>query len=115
MRHHKKTRKFGRETNQRRALIRGLAVNLVKYEQIKTTEAKAKELRPIVEKFITKAKKGDLSQKRLLAAKIGLVSAKKLIESIAPKYKSRNGGYTRIVKLPNRQSDDSKMAMIEFV
>lgn len=115
MRHHKKGRKFGRETDQRRALMKALAVNLVRYEKIKTTEAKAKELRPFMEKFITRAKGAGLNDKKLLVARIGGMSAKKLVESIAPKYKDRNGGYTRIVKLPRRKGDGSKMALIEFV
>ncbi|MCK6463097.1 MAG: 50S ribosomal protein L17 [Candidatus Pacebacteria bacterium] len=115
MRHHDKNRKFGRERNQRKALMRSLVVGLVSSEKVKTTEAKAKELRPLVEKLVTKAKIGTLHQKKLLVSKIGAESAKKLIEKIAPKYAERKGGYTRIIKTPQRKSDGSAMAIIEFV
>src|SRR4030067_1929762 len=109
MRHHNARRKFGRETNQRKALMRSLVVNLIKTEKMKTTEAKAKELRPFVEKLVTKAKIGDLSKRRLVASVIGILSTKKLFDKIAPKYKDRNGGYTRITKMPRRKSDGSKI------
>lgn len=115
MRHHNANRKFGRETNQRRALMKSLAVNLVKSEKIKTTEAKAKELRPMIEKLITGAKEGTLAKRKNAISKIGKVPAKKLFDKIAPKYKDRNGGYTRIIKMPKRKSDGSKVAIIEFV
>ena len=115
MRHHNARRKFGRETNQRRALMRSLVINLIKTEKMKTTEAKAKELRPFVEKLVTKAKIGDLSKRRLVASVIGVLSTKKLFDKIAPKYKDRNGGYTRIIKMPRRKSDGSKISVIEFV
>lgn len=115
MRHHNARRKFGRETNQRRALMRSLAVNLIKTEKIKTTEAKAKELRPFVEKLVTKAKVGDLSKRRLVSSVIGVLSTKKLFDKIAPKYKDRNGGYTRIIKMPKRKSDGSRISVIEFI
>ena len=115
MRHHNARRKFGRETNQRRALMRSLVINLIKTEKMKTTEAKAKELRPFVEKLVTKAKIGDLSKRRLVASVIGILSTKKLFDKIAPKYKDRNGGYTRIIKMPRRKSDGSKISVIEFV
>ncbi len=115
MRHQKKGRKFGREKDQRRALLRSLAVSMVRYEKIKTTEAKAKELRPYIEKLVTKAKKGGLSNRKLVSAKVGEVSAKKLFEKIGPKYKNKQGGYTRVIKLLRRGGDASKMAIIEFV
>lgn len=115
MRHKKRGRKFGRETDARRALIRSLAVNLVKKEKIKTTMARAKEVRPFIEKLITRAKKGDLSSRRLAIGRIGEPAAKKLFEKIAPKYIERSGGYTRIVNLPLRAGDASRMAIIEFV
>ena len=115
MRHHKKLKKFGRERNQRKALIKSLVFNLVKNEKIKTTETKAKTLRTFVEKYITKAKSGELDQRKLLIARVGDASAKKITETIAPRYKDRNGGYTRVVKLPRRKSDGSKMAIVEFV
>lgn len=117
MRHSNNVRKFGRETNQRHALLKGLALSLIKKEKIKTTEAKAKELRPFIEKLVTQAKKNDLAtRRRLIAILINRkVETKKLFEVIAPKYTSRMGGYTRITKLPPRLSDGSKMVYIEFV
>jgi len=97
--------------------MKGLALALIAHGRIETTEAKAKELRPIIEKLITKANVGTLSSRRLVISRLyNLTSeASKLIDEIAPKYKSRTGGYTRITKLPRRQGDASKMAVIEFV
>jgi large subunit ribosomal protein L17 len=116
MRHHSNKRKFGREKNQRNALMRSLARNLIRDSKIKTTLAKAKELRPFVEKLVTKAKKAKTISKRLIVSKIqGVNETNKLFDIVAPKYKSQNGGYTRIVKLPNRNLDGSPMAIIEFV
>jgi large subunit ribosomal protein L17 len=116
MKHHDAKRKFGRSRDGRRALLKGLAVSLIRDEKIMTTEAKAKELRPYVEKFITHAKKGGIMSRRLLAARLGSEeSAEKLMKDIAPKYMDRAGGYTRIVKLVPRASDASPMAVIEFV
>jgi len=114
MRHHNKNKKFGRTRDQRKALMKSLASALVERGKIKTTEAKAKELRPYIEKLVTRAIKGDLASRRLLISKIGL-QTKKLVDDIAPKYKDRNGGYTRVIKLTPRASDASKMAVIEFV
>lgn len=95
--------------------MKSLAVNLIRAGKIKTTEAKAKTLRSFVEKFVTKAKVGGLANKRLVISGVGNVPAKKLFDKIAPKYIDRKGGYTRVVKLLRRQSDGSKMAIIEFV
>ena len=106
---------MGRKVNAKRALLKSLAFNLVRDEKIKTTEAKAKELRPYVEKIITKGIKGGLAGRKMVIAKIGAPSAKKVFEKIAPKYKERKGGYTRIIKLPPRKGDAAKMAIIEFV
>ncbi len=116
MRHHSNVRKFGREKNQRQALMRSLARNLIKNSRIQTTTAKAKELRPFVEKLVTKAKIEGVATRRLLVTRIqGAPEVKKLIEEIAPKYKSRSGGYTRIIKMPDRDKDNSPMSVIEFV
>jgi large subunit ribosomal protein L17 len=117
MRHHNSNRKFGRTRNQRKTLLKSLALNLIVRGKIKTTAAKAKELRPFVEKLITSAKGADLAGRRLLASKLmnRKPEIKKLVDEIAPKYKGRKGGYTRIVKLPKRAGDASPMAVIEFI
>ena len=116
MRHHNKNKKFGRDKNQRKALMRSLAISLIKQSKITTTETKAKSLRPYVEKIVTQAKKTGLSDKRLIISRLNNRDAvKTLIEKIAPKYVTRNGGYLRIIKLQARLSDGAKMAVIEFV
>lgn len=115
MRHHNANRKFGRKRNQRKALMKSLAHNLVLTGKIKTTEAKAKEVRPYVEKLITMGKKETPASKRLLEARVGKMAAKKISSSLAATYKTRAGGYTRITKLVRRNSDGSPMAVIEFV
>jgi large subunit ribosomal protein L17 len=115
MRHHNANRKFGRQADERKAMMRSLAQALVIREKIKTTEAKAKELRPFVEKLDTRSKVGTIATKRFLIIQVGGESAKKLAENLGPKYKDRQGGYTRIIKLPRRISDGSAMAQIEFV
>jgi len=117
MRHHNKNRKFGRVKTQRKALFNSLATNLIVREKIKTTLPKAKELRPMIEKLVTRAKGGSLADKRLIISKLGGHSreVKKLFEVIAPKYKDINGGYTRILKLGRRSADAAPMAIIEFV
>lgn len=116
MNHHNKNRKFGRNNNQRKALIRSLVCSLIRDEKIITTEAKAKELRPYIEKIVTHGKQDGLEKRRFIISKIGNKElAKKLFTEISPKYKERAGGYTRIIKLPLRNSDASKMAQIEFV
>jgi len=116
MRHHSNKRKFGREKDQRNALMKTLAVSFFRDGSITTTEAKAKELRPYVEKFVTMGKEGTLAARRLIASRLGSpLSAKRVCEEIAPKYKTRMGGYTRITKLPRRANDASKMAEISFV
>lgn len=113
--HGQKTKQLGRERKGRNALLKSLAVSLVRDMKIQTTETKAKVLKPIVEKLVTKAKAGDLANKRLITGKIGTAGMKKLVEVIAPKYKDRNGGYLRITKLNARKSDAAGMALIEFV
>ncbi|HET8575233.1 MAG TPA: 50S ribosomal protein L17 [Candidatus Paceibacterota bacterium] len=116
MRHHNQNRKFGRETNERRALLRGLALSLIDKGRIRTTEAKAKELRPFIERLITKARENTLSSRRSVTSTLGNVEGgRKLVNEISLKYKERSGGYTRIVKLEPRKSDGAKMAVIEFI
>lgn len=110
-----KGRRFSMKIGPRNAMLRVLVNNFLLHEKIKTTEAKAKELRSIAEKMITKAKKIDLANRRLLATNLTPKMTKKIIDEIAPKYKDRNGGYTRIIKLGPRNSDGAKMAIIELV
>ncbi len=111
----KKGRKFSRKRDQRRALLKSLATSLFLKEKIKTTEARAKEISRFAEKYITKAKKGDLASRRLLLRYFSKNVVKKLIEEIGPRYKERKGGYTRIIKLGIRKSDGAKIAIIELV
>jgi len=116
MRHHDNIRKFGLERNQRHALLKSLALSLITHKKITTTEAKAKEIRPFVEKLLTRAKTKTLASQRLLVSRLGnLKGVKELINTLAPKYEKRQGGYTRIIKLPRRLSDGGAMAVIEFV
>lgn len=115
MRKRKKGRKLSRERDQRKALLKSLASEIFLKEKIKTTTAKAKEVRGFVEKSITRARKGDLHSRRLLLRFFSPKIVKKLIEDLAPKYKERKGGYTRIVQLGPRKSDGAKMAIIELV
>lgn len=116
MKHQKKGRTLGRDKDQQKMLARAQASSLILKGRITTTEAKAKELRPFIEKLITRARKGDLAAKRILLSRIDDKRAvNKLIDEIAPKYEKRNGGYTRIIKLPPRKGDAAKLALIEFV
>ncbi|MEK9182252.1 MAG: 50S ribosomal protein L17 [Patescibacteria group bacterium] len=115
MKHHKSMRTLGRERNQRRALLKSLAASLIESRKIKTTLAKARELRPVMDKFVTLSKKGNVNALRLLSAKVGKDNAKMLVGEIAASYKDRKGGYTRIIKLNPRKSDGALMAQIEFV
>jgi len=115
MRHHNANRKFGRERNQRKALLKSLAYSLVMKEKIKTTEPKAKEVRPFVEKLVTLGKSGTIASRRLLETRVGKIAGKKIALALSPKYKDTKGGYTRITKLIQRKSDGAKMAIIEFV
>jgi len=110
-----KGRKFSRKIGPRNALLRVLANNFLLHEKIKTTEAKAKELRSIAEKMITRAKNVNLANRRLLAKELTPTLTKKIINDLAPRYKERHGGYTRIIKLGPRHSDGAKMVIIELV
>jgi large subunit ribosomal protein L17 len=116
MRHRVGHRKLQRTSTHRAALFRNMAAALIKHEQITTTLAKAKELRPYVEKLVTLAKKGGLSNRRLAHARL-LDDAQlvKLFDVIAPRYADRSGGYTRVVKAGIRISDAAPIAIIEFV
>jgi large subunit ribosomal protein L17 len=115
MRHSNHNRKFGRPTDQRRALLKSLARSLVLHGRIQTTQAKAKEIRPLVEKMVTRGKVGSVANRRLLIAQLGDErTAAKLIKT-AEGYKERAGGYLRIVKMGPRKGDAAQMAVIEFV
>ena len=116
MRHGNAHRKLGRKPEHRKAMFANMAAALIKHEQITTTLPKAKELRPVVEKLITLGKRGDLHARRVAMSKLrddGMV--KKLFDTLAPRYKDRQGGYTRIIKAGFRYGDNAPMAVIEFV
>jgi len=116
MRHHNTKRKFGREKDQKVALLRSLICNFFIRGAITTSLPKAKELRPLVEKLITRAKAGTIAGRRIIISRIGSEQvAKRLVEVIAPKYKERRGGYTRITRLAPRISDASQRAKIELI
>lgn len=116
MRHGISQRKLGRKTGHRNALFRNLAAALIKHEQISTTLPKAKELRPYIEKLITLAKRGGLSNRRLAQSRLqDDAQLKKLFDVLAERYADRDGGYTRIIKAGFRDSDAAQMAIIEFV
>jgi large subunit ribosomal protein L17 len=115
MRKRKKGRKLNRKSSQRKALMVSLASSLISKEKIKTTQAKAKEVSSFVEKQITRAKTGSLHSRRLSAGLFTPRIVKKLFDEIAPRYKERKGGYTRIMKLGQRKINGAKMAIIELV
>jgi large subunit ribosomal protein L17 len=115
-RHGYKGRKFGRERDQRRALLKGLADSLIKYESIETTLPKAKEIVPYTEKLITKAKKGDLHNRRQIISRLQtLESAHKLVDDIAPKLAGRTSGHLRIERTTLRRGDNAQLARVSFV
>lgn len=115
-RHGYQGRKLGRKRDQRRSLIKSLAEALITYESIETTQPKAKELVPYIEKLITKAKKGDLHSRRQIIAKLQTVkSAHKLVDEIVPKLSKRNSGYLRIQRTSLRRGDNAQMARVSFV
>jgi large subunit ribosomal protein L17 len=116
MRHRNYGRKLNRTSSHRRAMFANMAVALVKHEQIKTTLPKAKDLRPVVEKLITLGKRGDLHARRQLIAKTrDIKTAAKLIDILGPRYRDREGGYTRVLKAGFRYGDNAPMAIIELV
>ncbi|MEM9444310.1 MAG: 50S ribosomal protein L17 [Verrucomicrobiota bacterium] len=116
MRHRRKTLKLGRKSEHRDALLSNLTISLIEHSRIKTTLAKAKAVRPYAEKLVTLGKKGELHHRRQAAAKLNDKSAvKKLFSDIAPRFRERAGGYTRILKLGQRKSDASEMALLEWV
>ena len=116
MRHRVKNAILSRMKGPREALLRNLATSVILYEKVKTTKARAKFVRPIVEKAITIGRRGDINARRELTRMFPLVNAvKKLMEEIAPKYKTRAGGYTRITPLKRREGDGAEIVQIELV
>lgn len=117
MYHRKQGRKLGRRRDQRVALLRNLAISLIQEERIETTVTRAKEVRRVAERLVTYAKRGDLHGRRLIIGKLGNQPevAAKLIDDIAPRYKNRQGGYTRILKTGFRRGDAAPSALIEFI
>jgi large subunit ribosomal protein L17 len=116
MRHRKEGKILGREKAPREALLRNLATSLVLYEKVKTTEAKAKAVRPVLEKMITTGKTNTVqSRRKLLQFFYTENPVKKVLEVLGPRYKERKGGYTRIIKLGQRKGDAARTAVIELV
>jgi len=116
MRHKMAHRKLNRTASHRKAMFANMASSLIEHEQIVTTLPKAKELRPIVEKLVTLAKKGDLNSRRIAIARTrNKAMSKKLFDVLGPRYKDRQGGYIRIMKAGFRYGDNAPMAVIEFV
>ena len=116
MRHNKAGRRLGRKTSHREAMFRNMVTSLLNHEKITTTDAKAKEIRVVAERMITLGKRGDLHAMRLAASVIREKSVvTKLFATIAPRYKERSGGYTRIIKLGIRQGDAAPISLIELV
>lgn len=116
MRHKHGNRKLGRTSSHRKALFKNLCISLITHGKIETTIQKAKELRGVIEKLVTKAKVGDLNSHRIVFASLqDKTTTKKLVDEIAPKYSARNGGYTRIIRTRIRVGDAASMAVIELV
>ena len=116
MRHNKTVKTLDRKAGPRRALYRTLLVSLIRDKKIVTTMAKAKALKPQIERLISRARKGDVAAKRYLLVNLSnATAANTMIKTIAPKYLTRNGGYTRIIKLANRQGDGAALAQLELV
>jgi large subunit ribosomal protein L17 len=116
MRHGFRGRRFNRTTEHRKAMFANMSAALIKHEQIVTTLPKAKDLRPVVEKLITLAKRGDLNSRRLAMSQLrDAAMVKKLFDILGPRYNARPGGYTRVMKAGFRYGDNAPMAVIEFV
>ena len=116
MRHGFRGRRFNRTAEHRKAMFANMSAALIKHEQIVTTLPKAKDLRPVVEKLVTLAKRGDLQSRRLAMSQIrDAAMVKKLFDVLGPRYKERSGGYTRVLKAGFRYGDNAPMAVIEFV
>ncbi len=115
MQKQKRGRQLSRKTDQRRALLKILAGNLILKERIKTTRAKAKEVAPFVEKIITRAKKQNLASRRILVSLVSEKAATQAFNELGPRYLERKGGYTRIIKLGPRFSDAAEMVILELV
>jgi large subunit ribosomal protein L17 len=117
MRHRKRRNKLSRDSGHRKALVRNLCGEIIEHERVRTSEAKAKLVKPEVEKLITLAKRGDLHARRQALSTLGQnkFTVHKLFEEIAPRYSEREGGYTRILKLGPRRSDSTEMVYIELV
>ncbi|MGE0596947.1 MAG: 50S ribosomal protein L17 [Hyphomonadaceae bacterium] len=116
MRHGNALKKLNRTASHRQAMFANMSAALIKHEQIVTTLPKAKALRPVVEKLVTLAKKGDLNSRRLVIARMrDQEQAKKLFDTLAPRLKNRSGGYTRVLKAGYRHGDNAPLAVIEFV
>jgi len=116
MRHRKLGRKFGRDSGHRQAMFSNMVASLIRHEQIVTTLPKAKDLKRVIDKYVTLAKKGDLNSRRLAASRMrDEEMVKKLFAVIGPRYKDRNGGYTRVLKAGYRYGDSAPVAVIEFI
>jgi large subunit ribosomal protein L17 len=116
MQHRKLGRRFSRDSGHRQAMLSNLAASLVRHEQIITTLAKAKDLKRVMDKYITLAKRGDLNSRRLAAARMrDEAMVKKLFDTLGPRYKERSGGYTRVLKAGYRHGDSAPVAVIELV
>ena len=116
MRHNNLGRRFGRQSAHRQAMFSNMAASLIKHEQIITTLPKAKDLKRVMDKYITLAKRGDLNSRRLAASRIGdEAMVKKLFDVLGPRYAGRSGGYTRVVKAGYRYGDSAPIGVIELV
>ena len=114
--HRRLVKHFSRKSGPRKALLRGLMVSLVEHGRIKTTVARAKEVRRHIERAVTLGKKGDLNSLRLLIARLASKDmAMELVKNVSPRFKDRNGGYTRVIKIGRRPGDTAEMAFLEFV